>query len=91
MNKYQEALDKVKNSGYYDFESDIDHPTFEEDDKNIALLQELIDKHKPSRHYTKQQLIDELDKVYTIAKGYEDDLIHYVDIYRLIERLVEDE
>lgn len=44
-----------------------------------------------NKHYTKKQLIDELDKVYTIAKGYEDDLTHYADIYRLIERYVEDD
>lgn len=83
MSKYREALDNI---GEY-FEETKNWDLM----KNVSVLAELVNKYKPSEHYTKRQLIDELDKVYTLVKQHDDNLIHYVDIYRLIERLIEDE
>lgn len=85
MNKYQESLNRIKDTTFY--ECSTETPVFYENDEDIENLQVLIERTKPSPHYTKQQLIDELDKVYTLARQHDDDLIHYSDIYRLIELL----
>ena len=94
MNKYEKAL-AMFNEYTLDYELNSRKFYKMEDFEEYKCLKELVDSTKPSQYYTKQQLLDELDLVYTLAKqnyAYKDyDVYHYADIYRLIERLVEDE
>lgn len=88
--KYQEALYRIGRNYYLSQESgDFEH--FENLYlENKKTLQELVDLTKSGEYYNKKDLIDELDKVYKVAKKHYD-LILLADIYRIIEKVVQDE
>ena len=89
MSKYQEALDEVKNTTYdepYDLDGWTEYNTkivFDDDDNNIKLLQELIDKHEKLREYLKEQSVHQGNQHSEfengLAFGYECAMINILD------------